>query len=230
MDDLTHSPSDEREFRDTAREVSRHSMLVRQLRLAVPALAVGLLITYALSATPPRVDRAFAEQFAGIELDDEGGRLTAPRYDGEDLDGQPFELAATAAVRPHDAPEVVNLDRPEARRTRADGQENIVRSLDGTYDEGARILDLRDQVELEQRANGGTYLFTTEEAQMDVDSQVVSTTARVQGVGEGGTIDAGSATFYQNEDRLVLENGVKIRLEPTKPTASDEDETEGDSR
>ena len=230
MDDLTHSPSDEREFRDTAHEVSRHSMLVRQLRLAVPALAVGLLITYALSATPPRVDRAFAEQFAGIELDDEGGRLTAPRYDGEDLDGQPFELAATAAVRPHDAPEVVNLDRPEARRTRADGQENIVRSLDGTYDEGARILDLRDQVELEQRANGGAYLFTTEEAQMDVDSQVVSTTARVQGVGEGGTIDAGSATFYQNEDRLVLENGVKIRLEPTKPPASDEDETEGDSR
>ena len=230
MDDLTHSPSDEREFRDMARGVSRHSALVRQLRLAVPALAVGLLITYALSATPPRIDRAFAEQFAGIELDDEGGRLTAPRYDGEDLDGQPFELAATAAVRPHDTPEVVNLDRPEARRTRADGQENVVRSLDGTYDEGARILDLRDQVELEQRTNGGTFLFTTEEAQMDVDSQVVSTTSSVHGVGEGGTIDAGSATFYQNEDRLVLENGVKIRLEPTEPPASDEDETEGDSR
>lgn len=229
MDEFSANVSDDREFSDTARQVSRHSMLVRQLRLAVPALAVGLLITYALSATPPRIDRAFAEQFAGIETDEDGVRLTTPRYSGEDLQGQPFEMAATTAIRPHDNPELVDLVSPEARRIREDGQESIVRSRDGQYDETARILDLRDEVELEQISNGSTYLFETDEAQMNVDSQVLTTSTEVRGTGEGGTIDAGKATFYQNEDRVVLEGGVKIRLEPTEPSSDAEEGSENES-
>ena len=203
-------------------------MLVRQLRLIVPALAVGLMITYALSATPPQIDRAFAEQFAGIEADEDGVKLTTPRYSGEDLQGQPFEMEAVTATRPHNNPDLVDLVSPEARRVRADGQESVVRSRDGQYDEVARVLDLRDEVELEQRTAGGDFIFLTEQALMDVDSQVVTTASEVRGSGDGGTIDAGRATFYQNEDRFVLEGGVKIRLEPTKP--SGDDEIESDSR
>lgn len=230
MDELSRPSTDDRAGRDTAFKVSRHSTRVRQLRLAVPALTVGLLITYALSATPPRIDQAFAEQFAGVETDEEGVRLTTPRYSGEDLQGQPFEMAATTATRPHENPDLVDLERPEARRTRADGQESVVRSRDGRYDEAARILNLRDEVELEQSTSSGQFLFRTDEAQMDVDSQVVTTASEISGSGDGGTIDAGRATFYQNEDRLVLEGGVKIRLEPAQDRQAETEDEEREQR
>lgn len=231
MDTLTTSAPGDRLLSDTARQVSRHSMLVRQLRLIVPALAVGLMITYALSATPPQIDRAFAEQFASIEADEEGVKLTTPRYSGEDLQGQPFEMEAATATRPHENPDLVELVNPEARRVRSDGQESVVRSLDGQYDEVARVLDLRDEVKLEHRTAGGDFVFLTDQAQLDVDSQVVTTASEVRGSGDSGTVDAGRATFYQNEDRMVLEGGVKIRLEPTAPAqGSGDDAKESDSR
>ncbi|GGY45344.1 LPS export ABC transporter periplasmic protein LptC [Parvularcula lutaonensis] len=201
---------------DVAARVSRHTAVVRHLRLAVPALAVGLIITYALSATPPQVDREFIDQFAAIEETEDGVKLAKPRYAGEDLEGQPFEIAANSATRSGDNDERVGLELPEARRVRPDGQATLVRARDGLYDQTAKRVDLSNDVELEQQGASGSFILRTDAATMDIENQVVSSETEVTGEGKGGKVRADRGTLYQGEDRIVLEGGVKITLEPAE--------------
>lgn len=228
MADQMSQRSDAPALSEVAARVSRHTALVRHLRLAIPALAVGLVITYALSATPPRVDREFIDQFAAIEETDDGVRLAKPRYAGEDLEGQPFEIAANSAVRSGDNDERVGLELPEARRVRPDGQATLVRAKDGLYDQTAKRVDLSNEVEFEQQGSGGSFILRTDAATMDLDSQVVSSETEVRGEGQGGKLRADRGTLYQNEDRIVLEGGVKISLEPTEDEAEEPADAETD--
>ena len=216
-------PSSEEAVCSAAERVARHSLRVRSLRLAVPALAAGLLMTFALSATPPRVDRGFLLQFSSLDVIDGQASLVRPRYFGEDLDGQPFEVAANAATRAAANPDLIGLDKPEARRLSEAGDTVLVRSKDGIYDRAARRMNLTRDVELEQQSEGGDiFILTTDAAEIDLDSQVVTSSSEVNGEGETGTVRADKATVYQTEDRLVLEGDVKIRLEPKVSTAIEE--------
>ena len=211
-----------------ARRVSRHSHRVRHLRLAMPALAAGLVLTYALSATPPKIDRTFTEQFETLDETNEGLRLARPRYAGEDLSGQPFEIAATNATRASENDDQVQLERPEALRVGANGEEVRVRAETGVYDQAARVMTLTRAVELEQGDEQGRFKLTTDEAQVDVDSQVVTTNAEIRGSSASGSLRADRGTHYQTEDRLVLEGGVKILLNAVKE-ATDEGQDDAGS-
>ncbi|MCQ8185826.1 LPS export ABC transporter periplasmic protein LptC [Parvularcula maris] len=222
----------EREFYLSARRVSRHSMRVRRLRLVTPALAVGLLLTYVLSATPPRVDHEFLAQFSGIETteDGEGVKLSRPRYAGEDLSGRPFEVAAQSATRGQNDADPLALDRPEARRVKPDGRTSVLRAKDGTYDQTAQLVDLIGDVELEQSSSGGTFVLKTDAAKADLESQVVTSSTEVTGESERGTLRADRGTIYQNEDRVVLEGGVRMTLKPRKKGSEDKQgDGDGDS-
>jgi lipopolysaccharide export system protein LptC len=222
------SENEERGFSAKAAQVSKHSQRIRHLRLATPALAVGLLLTYALSATPPQVDREFIEQFSGLEMtkDGEGVRLSAPRYAGEDLSGRPFEVAAQSAVRGQSDADPLALDRPEARRVRADGQTSVVRSREGTFDQDNQLVDLIGDVELEQEGKNGKFVIRTDAAKADLENQVVTSAAEVRGEGDTGTLRADRATIYQNEDRVVLEGGVNLTFKAKPKTDEAEEEPE----
>lgn len=201
-----------------AKRVHRHSVLVRQLRLAVPALAVGLALTYGLSATPPRVDPEFAEQFSGLDSDAEGLKLASPRYSGEDLSGKPFEVAAVTATRAGGDPDKIDLVNPQALRISDTGAPVTVRADEGLYDQDTQVMDLSSNVEMAQGAGEAAFTLNTDAATMDLERQVLSSNAEVTGGGEQGTLRADRGTLYQNEDRLVLEGGVKIILAPRAPS------------
>lgn len=226
MADQTLEPGTPREVREAAHRVSRHTALVRNLRLAVPALAVGLAVTYALSATPPRVDRDFAEQFSQIEEGSDGVRLTRPRYSGEDLSGRPFALDATSATRPGSGNENVSLEKPTAKTVNAAGEVVHVSSDTGFYDRSGKRATLTDNVELRQEGQGGDFTLVTDAADIDFEKQTVKSCSGVSGKGKEGTMRADCATLYQDEDRLVLEGGVKIMLEPQKKSADNGNDDE----
>jgi lipopolysaccharide export system protein LptC len=203
-----------------ALRVSRHTNRVRHLRLAVPALATGLFLTYALSATPPEVDRTFLQQFSSLQDESEGMKLARPRYAGEDLSGQPFEIAATSATRLKANEDLIGLERPEARRLGETGEDVRLTAEEGTYDQLRRVMSLSRSVELSQTGAGETFTLRTDAADIDVDEQVIETRSEIRGESEVGTLRADRGTLYQKDDRLVLEGGVKINLTPRK--AADE--------
>jgi len=211
---------------ERAKQVQRHSTVVRHLRLVVPAVAVGLAITYGLSATPPHIDPEFAAQFKGLETGEDGARLASPRYSGEDLSGQPFEVAANTATRTAGNADVIELDNPQATRVTEQGKNITVTALNGEFDQTAQVMDLRDNVEMQEQGEGGTFVLRTQDATMNLDEQIVTANSEVTGTGEGISFRADRGQVFQNEDRQVLEGRVKILLEPKKVDPSAED---GDS-
>lgn len=197
----------------------RHSRMVRYFRLLIPAAAVGLLVTYALSATPPRVDLAFRDNFRQADVETSAMRLDRPRYAGEDLQGLPFEVAAKSAARDPNAPSLIDLENPEALRgvAQKDGTEEVtVTARSGQLNTEAKTIDLAEDVRLQHSLGGMPIVFNTQAASVDLEANTVSSTAGVTGTGEQGSLEADNVTVFQGEGRAVLEGNVRLRLEPKK--------------
>jgi lipopolysaccharide export system protein LptC len=199
----------------TPQAAQRHTVLVRNLRLAVPAAAASLVIAYALSATPPEVDMDFLRQFEDIEATSAEMRLERPRYVGSDSEGSAFEVSAYAAKRNPDDPDVVRLENPEALRgVGGTGEATRVRAVSGRLDTAGKTVDLEDDVELVQGSGANSFTLRTDKARIDLDRRTISTAGPVRGSGERGALEADGATVYEDEERLVLEGNVKLRFDP----------------
>lgn len=206
----------------TSRAARRHSRTVRQMRLIVPASGVALLATYVMSATPPRIDYQFAQEFSQRDIDGATLRLDQPRYVGEDKAGRNFAVAAAAAERDPNAPALIDLEMPEALRSVAtsDGEVPVgVRADVGQLNTDQNTIDLSENVELRHAAGADAMVLRTDEAKVDLRTNVVTATSRITGESAQGTVAADAGTAYQNEGRVVLEGNVNIRLNPKKKPA-----------
>lgn len=206
------------------KSVAGHSKLVKRLRLIVPALGAGVIITYALSATPPTIDRQFLREFENIDPNEEALRLNHPRHVGYDLEGRPFEIAASVATRDPNRPELVSLENPEALRGLDDQESVKVRALRGQMNTATRSLNLTERVELDHQLGGSTITLNTEAAEVDFENNIITSVAGVSGAGESGTVDADKMTVYQEEGRAVLEGNVRLQL---TPRSRNDDESDG---
>lgn len=203
----------------------RHSRKVRHLRLILPAIAGGLMVTYALSASPPRIDPTFVREFQQIQAEGRAMRLDRPRYAGEDEQGLPFEISAQAAEQDPNAPDLVALENPEAlRNLRTDtGADPVkVRAATGLLDTQANQIALTQDVEFEQEIGGGTFILRTDAADVDLNASTVVSDVGITGESERGTVAADSLTVYQEEGRAVLEGNVRLRLNPAAPKTEPE--------
>ncbi|RFB05595.1 LPS export ABC transporter periplasmic protein LptC [Parvularcula marina] len=201
--------------------VSAHSQRVKWLRLIVPAIGAGVLMTYALSATPPVIDKAFMRDFANIDTDAENMRLNRPRHTGYDLEGNPFEIAAASALRNPETPGLISLDSPQAFRGLENDEDVTVRALRGLMDTEAKRLDLSSSVELDHRIGGSDFTLNTDAAEVDFENKTIKSVSGVSGSGDRGTVAADSMTVYQDEGRAVFEGNVQFQIAPAKKKDDD---------
>ena len=207
----------------TPEAAERHSKIVRSLRLAVPAAAAGLLGTYVFTAAPPSVDTEFLRQFSEAEAPGREVVLERPRYVGQTVEGTPYEVSAQAARRNPDTPGLVRFDNPEALRDGTDGPGVRVQAKGGLLDTEANTFALDRDVRITQGLGGQEFVLETDAADVDLDARVVSSTVGVRGTSETGSVEAGSLTVYEDEQRATFSGGVKLRFEPAaakkdKPT------------
>ena len=201
----------------TPAKADRHSQIVRALRLVVPAVATGVLVTYGVNAAPSEVDTEFLRQFSDLSAASESMVLDRPRYLGQTLEGDAFEVSALRARRDPNAPGIVRFENPEALRGGGTGEELRLRAAGGTLDTEANVATFDRDVRLVQGLGGEDFTLETEAAQLDIENRVVSTQTGVRGRSARGTVEADRATFYQDEGRATLEGGVRLRFEPSKP-------------
>ncbi|MEM9233512.1 MAG: LPS export ABC transporter periplasmic protein LptC [Pseudomonadota bacterium] len=173
-----------------------------------------MLATYAFSATPPSVDRSFLRDFANIDTDADNMRLNRPRHVGYDLEGNPFEVAASTASRNPETPGRIALENPEAFRGLGDDEDVKVRALRGLMDTDAKRLDLSNNVQLDHRIGGSDFTLSTDAAEVDFENKTITSAAGVSGSGDSGTVAADSVTVYQDEGRAVFEGNVQFQIAP----------------
>ena len=208
----------------TPEAAERHTKLVRTLRLAVPAAACVLLITYALNAAPPSVDTDFLRQFSDAEAPGRDLVLERPRYRAETEGGSPFEVSAQAARRNPDEGNIIRFDNPEAYR--GEGREGParLRARAGTLDTETNLFEGED-VRLVQNIGGQDFTLRTDRAEVDIDGKTIRSKAAVSGEGEAGALEADGLTLSEDGSKVRLEGRVRARFEPSKAPGKTPGET-----
>lgn len=199
----------------TPEAAERHTRLVRRLRLAVPALAVGLLATYALNAAPQAVDTEFLRQFSDAGEPGREMLLERPRYRAETGDGSPFQVSAEAARRNPDQGNIIRFDNPEALREGGPKGPARLQARTGVLDTDTNLFDGED-VRLVQNIGGQDFTLTTDRARVDLEGKTIRSDERVRGESEAGALEADGIEVSEDGRRLQLKGRTKLRFEPSK--------------
>lgn len=211
----------------TGEQAAARTLIVRRLRVALPALA-GVLILALLFNTKSRDgDEAFLEDFANHEATPEELRMANPRFAGVDDDGHPYDITAEMALQAPGVREIVELVNPRAVTTGVDTRTEVVASK-GVFKTDDNILNLSEGVTLNHSVGDETYVFSTPAATVSLHDETVQSTSGVEGHSGSNTLRADGMRAYNSEGRTVFEGNVSMRIFPSKMKISEEPQQDGE--
>lgn len=213
--------------RTTGEQAAARSRLVRRLRIALPILAVVLLMAFIFNTQSNSVDQAFLDDFKTIAESTDELRMANPRFAGVDEKGKPFEITAEAASQDPNAKDIIQLERPRALQG-GDDEASLVTAANGVYRSDENILFLNQDVTFEHELGAATYVLKSPEATVSIKDQIVTSDAGVGAEGpDGAALRADRMSAYRADGRVVFEGNVSMRLYPKSgaprvPTLRDE--------
>jgi lipopolysaccharide export system protein LptC len=188
----------------------RHTRFVGLMKLLLPALAIAII---ALIVAWPEGDggrKRFRVDYAtGPSQDAETLRMIRPRFTGVDGEGRPFTVTAEVATRVAPQSNLVDLDKPEADITLANGAWVALKASEGTYNQATHELELRRQVDLFHDAG---YEFHTTEAFLGLKDGTARGDKPIEGQGPFGRLtaqgfrilDRGGIVIFTGRSKLLL--------------------------
>jgi len=203
--------------RTTSAQAAARSSMVRRLRVALPVLAMVLIVAFFVtSRSDDEVNEVFLEDFKNLDATPQELEMANPQFEGVDGEGKPFGITAQRAIRNAQNNKRVNLNNPRAV-TDGRGEQTIVMASAGVYEEDQKILELEENVTLEHAVGAETYVFETAAATVLLDQDQVKTDLEVTGVNANGdTLRADRMRAFQGEGRVVFEGNVKMKIVPKK--------------
>jgi lipopolysaccharide export system protein LptC len=209
-----------------------YSVFVRWFKILLP---IGALVTLSLVFLVQRNDFVGGLVLSAADLAalQEGLRLNEPRFTGATDKGEPFSIAADWALPDSPNPSRIELSAVRGEITLEDGRVASIAAPNGDMRPRDRLLSLSGGVEV-STSNG--YVLTTETAEADLAARAVTAPGRLTGVGEEGTLDAGSMRAWSLKDAeaegpdsaprsgyvIRFEGGVRLVLNPRRETTAAE--------
>ncbi|MEM9168834.1 MAG: LPS export ABC transporter periplasmic protein LptC [Pseudomonadota bacterium] len=214
--------------RTTGEKAAARSRMVRRLRIALPALALVLVLAFWRNMSSDGVDDAFLDDFKSLEDVPTTLQMANPQFPGRDAKGRPYLVSADAATRGPEDDAVVVLERPRAV-TDAEDERSAVVAARGRYHAETKRLDLDDGVEVRRQIGGeGEYVLNTPAATVLLDENRVETDRGVRGVGpQGNTLIADTMTAYQDDNRVVFEGNVRLTVHDVDALPASETDAPG---
>lgn len=201
--------------RTTGEQAAQRTILVRRLRIALPAIALVLIGGLLLNTRDTGGDDAFLDDFANLEATPEELKMASPRFAGVDDKGFPYEVTAEAALQSPNMQEVVELVKPKAV-TKGMDENTVVYADKGVFQSEAKVLELTERVTLQHQIGADTYNLRTNAATVSIDDETVHSKGAIEGEGEGGSLRADSMRAYNDQGRVVFEGNVSMRIYPAK--------------
>lgn len=185
----------------------RHSLLVRVLRVLLPAIMVAVIVLIGALIAAHAVKReAAAQRDADTPI-----HMVNPRFFGRDSAGRPYVLAAREASRDERAFQTVLLEQPRIDLDVGGPHPSMVASDNGVYHEDSRILVLRGHVRAD-KANEGR--FSTGEAVINTQTGAVTGPTGLAGRTSVGEVRSSGFNVLDKGDRVIFRGGVHARLNP----------------
>lgn len=193
------------------KRAARYSIRVEYLKYILPG--VGLLIILLLLGAllfRPKLPINITIGASGIE----DGKLVMnnPKLDGFDPKNRAYSVEARKAIQSIENPTYVELIEIKAKVPMADGLFADIEAGNGSFDVTAKKLEL-----------GGTVnVITTDgmkiilqDAYFDLKAGTMSTHRSLNFTSESANISSQSLEIYENGDRIVFSNDVKLILQPS---------------
>jgi len=192
-----------------------YSSIVRTLRIAVPAVAIFLLVLFFLW---PTLGRIHLPKFDKAQISGDRTELVNPRYESKDDKGQRFLLTAERAIQVRATPDVVTLVAPTATMEKNDNSAGPqVTARNGIYENKSQHLQLSDDVML--ITPQGDH-FITSAADVDMKDKIVRSDQPVTGNGPRLDLTGRGFVFNDKEGLLTVAGPAKLVLHETTASTS----------
>jgi lipopolysaccharide export system protein LptC len=191
------------------RTASRHSRLVRVLRVAFPAAGVGLLLVVLAIGVLSRIEIALT--IGDVKISAEGLSMNAPRLSGSDGKGRVFSVDADRAVQDLTQPKIIRLYDIVATVRQPDGSSAEFRAGSGVYDAEAQRLSLDESITI--RGSDGS-AADLEHAEIDLVSGDVASDAPVSFSSSLGAIRAEGMEVGEKGGSVKFGGGVRMTVDP----------------
>ncbi|HYM72053.1 MAG TPA: LPS export ABC transporter periplasmic protein LptC [Stellaceae bacterium] len=201
---------------------NRHSRRVALLKIALPAIGVGLLM---MVAAWPRIAPLFERlRFSAIDLREARElRMINPRYAGTDRSNHPFVVTAAIGRQVPGRDDVMSLQAPEADLKSHSGGDIVLTADSGVYQAHTQLLDAFGHVTMVHQ--DGTRIVTSS-ARLDAVNNAAEGHEPVEGHGPSGDIkaegfrivDKGAIVIFTGRSDLIL-NGAKAGVAKIQPAA-----------
>jgi lipopolysaccharide export system protein LptC len=202
---------------------NRHSRRVALLRVALPAIGVGLLL---LVAVWPRIAPLFDRlRFSAIDLREARElRMINPRYAGTDRSNHPFVVTASIGRQVPSRDDVMSLEMPQADLKSHSGANIVVTANSGVYQSRTQLLDAFGDVTMVHQ--DGTRIITSS-ARLDAVNNAAEGHEPVEGHGPTGDIkaqgfriiDKGAIVIFTGQSDLILKGAKAGAVPKAEPPA-----------
>jgi len=189
----------------------RYSRFVNLAKIALPLIALGLIMVLVAWPQGQDSDSSFRVSLAALPEGDAGDAgMTHARFVGTDSRDQPFVITAERAVPNAINPERIALHTLQADITLDSGAWVSMISTSGLYDRTQQSLTLGGGVEL--FADNG-FAMHTSSARIDLIDGTARGSEPVSAQGPLGTLDADSFRMERDGRRLFFTGNVSMTLQ-----------------
>jgi lipopolysaccharide export system protein LptA len=195
------------------RTASRHTLLVKGLRVGFPVLAVLMFVGYGV-AMQRSISFSWGSkkiQADGLSISREALVAYNPRYTGFDKQGGQFEVKAATAQQDLKLKGIVRLKSIDGKLLDANRQTTTLKSPRGTMDTNTNVLELYERIDVVSQ--NGLSAELTQATVHTKESRIVShepVTVRMP----SGTVRGKAMTIEQKLKQVLFTGGVVAHLQP----------------
>jgi len=189
-----------------------HGRIVAFLKIALPLLAVGLVVTMVVYSILYRPDKTLAISYSDVDREQGEVVMIAPRFVGADKNNEPFEVVASKARQDPNDSALVELDRVDAKLVLNEGAHLRLIAGRGVLDTNNQLLRLTAPIEL---TSSEGYSVQTDEARADLKNGTLTGQTPIDAYGPFGVIHADG--FQANRDAGTIDfvGHVTIHVTPS---------------
>jgi lipopolysaccharide export system protein LptC len=191
---------------------ARHSLLVRVLRIAVPAavlLAMAGIVVVSSVLNPFHIPKLPVDM-GNLIVSGTKVTMESPHLAGFSTDQRPYEMWAKAAIQDLTDPDHVELKTLRAKVLMEDKSTVTLDARTGYYDSKQQMLDLRKDIFL-QTSTG--YEARMSQAYVDINKGTVTSDEHVDVKLLNGTLTADKLRLFNGGEVVRFEGNVVMNLD-----------------
>lgn len=195
----------------------RHSAVVRTLRLALPALAVGILGIYGLTTWRLTALRASGVTLESVHVSNDHLMMANPKYAGAGKDGSRHAVRARSAETDLVSQKLVKLTTIEGELIQLNGTRIDLTATRGTYDQDTGVLELHEQIDV--KSSDGMTAKLTSATVLTKENRIISNEPIIAN-STSGSIRARSMEMATKRRLATFTGDVVVRMTPPPPSAN----------